>query len=105
MAGWSYSGYAEVLRETPRERQIEMLQELDDTYTSLVARQNELEKELENVKHQRGMCVTSFQWFHRICLPQDQPLNLVFMSKGCVVTVKILGDNHIDYDRVAGTFL
>jgi phage shock protein A len=102
--GYSYSGISEVIRESPQKAK-DLLMDIDDKYNDVCEKQKQLEKQLEEVKSERGQLVSSFVYAHKALRLNTSPL--VFDNDNSIVIVKVLDmDKYkIDYEKFIKTIL
>lgn len=102
--GYSYSGISDIVNND-FEKSEELLCLIDDRYNEIKEKQAELEKQLELLKNERGMLVSSFFYFHLASKLGDKPLS--FIKDDCFVNIEILDTNthKIDYTKKPINFI
>lgn len=93
--GHSYSGICEIVREQNKSN--ELIIQLDEFYNDLKQQQEQLEKELEKVKCERGLLVNDFILLHKALKLNDKSLTYVINNQ--FTEVKILDENRINYEK------
>lgn len=90
----SYSGVSDIIRNEGKAE--ELLKQIDDYYNESKTRQEQLEKELEQLKVNRGTAVGLFLHCYRILGKSDKPL--VFFNRDNVVMIHKKNEDVINYE-------
>lgn len=101
--GHSYSGISDIVFNTP-EKTSELLFQIDEKYNELKNRQEELEKELDLIKSERGCMVSDFIHIHQALKLKDEHIS--FIKDDFFTEIKIISRNEmkINYEKKKITF-
>ena len=94
---FSYSGIVDIIHHQP-EKIEDLVIEIDNRYNDLKSKQDQLEKELDNIKAKKSKMISSFFYTHKAMSLGEEPLT--FFNEDRFVIVNILSEenNRVEYN-------